>query len=70
MSERPLLDSLRALYGQEPVKQDVWGRRDALPSEVQRVLQGGELGFEEQVNLYPPTMRDILVKEDERRTGE
>jgi hypothetical protein len=36
----PLLDRLQRIYGgQTPVTNDVWGRRNALPSEIQQVIE-------------------------------
>ena len=71
MSERDLLTKLKDIY-RVSVCPDAFGKRDALPSEVQRVInQGyGDCQFPRDLDIYAPTTRDILVKGDERRTGE
>jgi hypothetical protein len=61
MKERTLLDKLKRVY-QEPVKADLFGRRPALPSEVQAVLRPT---FEQQIDVYLPTSEDIEKKGDD-----
>lgn len=63
MTERTLLNKLKRIYGKQTVKPDLFGKRDALPSEVQRVLK---VGFPESLDVYLPTEEDILIKDGER----
>ena len=37
-----LLEELRKLYGESAVQRDVFGRRNALPSEIARTLNKGQ----------------------------
>jgi hypothetical protein len=63
--EKDLLTRLRSIY-KVPIKPDVFGRRDALPSEVQQVLNrgGGDCKFKRDWDLFLPTELDLEDKSD------
>ena len=54
-----LLKDLKRIY-RAPVKEDLFGKRDALPSEVQRVV---EPEWPNALESHLPTKIDILVKD-------
>jgi len=61
-----LLRKLNRLYGGQPVKEDVFGRRQALPSEIQAVIvsQNSDLVFNESIiSQFPPTLNTLVEKE-------
>ena len=58
--ERDLLSKLRKTY-KVPIKTDVFGRREALPSEVHAVINPTTM--EEGLKLFPPTPADIKEKD-------
>lgn len=66
--ERDLVSKLKDIY-KVPVRPDVFGRRDALPSEVQQVIQvgHGDCVFRRDWDLYSPTELDIEDKGDGAR---
>ena len=57
--ERDLLSKLRRTY-KVPIKTDVFGRREALPSEIQAFLEPTMI---DGVDLYPPTQADLEIKD-------
>lgn len=61
MSERDLLGKLKSIYGKQPVTKDLFGRRPALPSEVEAVLKPT---FEQQIDMHLPTAQDIKEKDE------
>ena len=63
--ERDLLTKLRDIE-REPVKADVFGKRDALPSEIQAVLKP-VTDMEHGLRAYPPSQTDIERKDDRER---
>lgn len=64
MSERDLLGKLKSIYGKQPVTKDLFGRRPALPSEVEAVLKPT---FEQQIDMHLPSREDIEIKGDGAR---
>ena len=62
--ERDLLGKLKKIY-KVPIKTDVFGRRDALPSEVKAVVNPTTM--EEGLAQFPPTEEVIREKDNEGR---
>jgi hypothetical protein len=60
--ERDLLSELTRIYAQEPIKTDLFGRRDALPSEIEKVINPKD--FADLVDTHLPTERDVYLKGD------
>jgi hypothetical protein len=51
---------MRETYG-KPLKRGFDGKRDALPSEIEKAVKGGtEPSLDELIDLYPPTEDDII----------
>ena len=59
--ERSLLDKLKTVY-KVPIKEDKFGRREALPSEIAATINPTNMN--EGLAYYPPTQADILQKDD------
>ena len=55
-----LLKNLKMIYGKDRIKPDLWGRRDATPAEIQRVLPP-----EVRDDLHAITAKDVI--KDRRR---
>jgi len=58
-----LQEKLARLY-KEPVKTDAFGRRQALPAEIQALLSDD---FTKLESAYPPTQTDVGGKDDTTR---
>jgi hypothetical protein len=63
--ERSLLDKLKGVY-KVPIKTDKFGRREALPSEIQSVI---EPKFPQDLDSYLPTEGDIYLKVETKKYG-
>lgn len=63
MKERTLIQELRRTY-RGGVERDKFGRRPALPTEINRVIQAR---FPEDLEGYLPCESDISVKVDARK---
>lgn len=59
MTNPEWMKRMRETYS-EPRDRDIHGKREALPSEIEKALdEGQEASFEELVDLYSPTEDDI-----------
>lgn len=62
--ERSLQDKLKKVYKDHTIKRDIFGKREALPSEIKTVLSTrDEENFAALEPLYSPSDEDISIKE-------
>jgi hypothetical protein len=58
---------LNKLYGGQPIKADVFGRRIATPAEISRQINP-DPDFKTSIDQYLPDKADIDAKNDKRGT--
>ena len=56
-----LFKELLKVYGSEPTKPDMFGRKPATPAEIRQAI---DPTFEQQVDRYLPTEQDIQEKNE------